>query len=128
MAPVAASRRSRPPSVRDPERRPGVGERRHANVAQPPRLHCGCGFNRLAGRDIYEAAGVFRHVGEAIAGAEGQTEVRWQLLSVSSGRSQTVPQAARRLGLTRQTALAQVCDHVDIILLALYHATDVSGK
>lgn len=52
--------------------------------------------------DIYEAAGVLRRSGEAIAGVEGQTQARWQLLSVISGGPITVAQAARRLGVTRQ--------------------------
>lgn len=52
--------------------------------------------------DIYEAAGVLRRSGESIAGAEGQSQARWQLLSVISGGPITVAQAARRLGVTRQ--------------------------
>lgn len=52
--------------------------------------------------DVYEAAGVLRRSGEAIAGAEGQSQARWQLLSVISGGPITVAQAARRLGVTRQ--------------------------
>jgi DNA-binding MarR family transcriptional regulator len=52
--------------------------------------------------DIYEAAGVLRRSGESIAGAEGQSQARWQLLSVISAGPITVAQAARRLGVTRQ--------------------------
>lgn len=52
--------------------------------------------------DIYEAAGLLRRSGEAIAGAEGQTQARWQLLSVVSDSPRSVAQAARRLGITRQ--------------------------
>lgn len=52
--------------------------------------------------DIYEAAGVLRRSGESIAGAEGQSQTRWQLLSVISAGPITVAQAARRLGVTRQ--------------------------
>jgi DNA-binding MarR family transcriptional regulator len=35
--------------------------------------------------------------------ALGQTEVRWAVLSVLSGGARTVPQVARRLGVTRQS-------------------------
>lgn len=52
--------------------------------------------------DIYEAAGALRKSGEAVAKAEGQTQARWQLLSVISGEPASVPRAARRLGLSRQ--------------------------
>ncbi|OSC41523.1 hypothetical protein B8W66_08600 [Mycobacterium decipiens] len=52
--------------------------------------------------DIYEAAGVFRKSGETIAAAEGQTQARWQLLSVVSEEALSVPRAARRLGVSRQ--------------------------
>ena len=43
-----------------------------------------------------------RQVGEGVAGEVGQTQARWQVLSVLSSFSWTVPQAARRLGVTRQ--------------------------
>ena len=52
--------------------------------------------------DVYEFAGLLRRSGEAIAAAEGQTQARWQFLSVISDGALTVPQAARRLGVTRQ--------------------------
>lgn len=52
--------------------------------------------------DVYEAAGVLRRSGEAIAAEEGQTQARWQLLSVVSGAPLTVARAARRLGVSRQ--------------------------
>jgi len=52
--------------------------------------------------DLYEAAGASRRAGEAIAAAEGQTQARWQLLSVISHGDWTVAHAARRLGITRQ--------------------------
>lgn len=52
--------------------------------------------------DVYELAGLLRRVGEAVGVQEGQTQARWQLLSVISDRALTVPQAARRLGVTRQ--------------------------
>lgn len=52
--------------------------------------------------DVFELAGLLRRSGEAIAAGEGQTQARWQLLSVVSDQALTVPQAARRLGVTRQ--------------------------
>ncbi|MCH5642450.1 MarR family winged helix-turn-helix transcriptional regulator [Gordonia sp. ABSL49_1] len=52
--------------------------------------------------DVFELAGLLRRSGEAVAAEEGQTQARWQLLSAVSERSLTVPQAARRLGVTRQ--------------------------
>jgi DNA-binding MarR family transcriptional regulator len=52
--------------------------------------------------DVYELAGLLRRTGEAAAAQEGQTQARWQLLSAISEESLTVPQAARRLGVTRQ--------------------------
>ena len=52
--------------------------------------------------DLYEVAGLLRDRGEEIAAAEGQTQARWQLLSVVSETPLTVPRAARRLGITRQ--------------------------
>jgi DNA-binding MarR family transcriptional regulator len=57
----------------------------------------------LLSADLYEAAGAVRQVGEAVAGKVGQTQARWQVLSVLSGSRWTVPQAARRLGVTRQS-------------------------
>jgi DNA-binding MarR family transcriptional regulator len=52
--------------------------------------------------DIYELAGRLREHGEAIAATVGQTQARWQVMSVASGRPQSVPQIARVLGVTRQ--------------------------
>ena len=52
--------------------------------------------------DIYELAGRFRQDGEAIARAVGQTQARWQVMSAASAEPMTVPQIARRLGVTRQ--------------------------
>ncbi|WP_030728708.1 MarR family winged helix-turn-helix transcriptional regulator [Streptomyces sp. NRRL S-237] len=52
--------------------------------------------------DVFEAAGVLRRSGEAIAATEGQTQARWQLLSVVSEEPLTVARAARRLGIARQ--------------------------
>ncbi|MGW7366062.1 MarR family winged helix-turn-helix transcriptional regulator [Streptomyces sp. NPDC054841] len=52
--------------------------------------------------DVFEAAGLLRKTGEAIAATEGQTQARWQLLSVAGEKGLTVAQAARRLGIARQ--------------------------
>ena len=61
--------------------------------------------------DVYEAAGALRRFGETTAAGEGQTQARSQLLSVVSERPLTVPQAARRLGISRQ-AVQRVADDV----------------
>src|SRR5690606_37417268 len=52
--------------------------------------------------DVYELAGRFRDGGEAIARTVGQTQARWQVMSAASADPRTVPQIARRLGVTRQ--------------------------
>jgi len=52
--------------------------------------------------DIYELAGGFRRVGEGIARTIGQTQARWQVLSAALEMPKTVPQIARRLGVSRQ--------------------------
>jgi DNA-binding MarR family transcriptional regulator len=52
--------------------------------------------------DIFELAGRFRADGEEIARTIGQTQARWQVISAASAAPRTVPQIARRLGVTRQ--------------------------
>jgi DNA-binding MarR family transcriptional regulator len=52
--------------------------------------------------DLYEAAGALRHRGDRIASVAGQTQSRWQVLSVLDGGDWTVPKIGRRLGVTRQ--------------------------
>ena len=52
--------------------------------------------------DIFQLAGAFRDKGEQIAGTVGQTQARWQVMSAASADARTVPQIARRLGVTRQ--------------------------
>lgn len=52
--------------------------------------------------DVYQLAGEFREHGETIAQTVGQTQARWQVLSAASAEPKTVPQIARRLGVTRQ--------------------------
>jgi DNA-binding MarR family transcriptional regulator len=53
--------------------------------------------------DIFELAGGLREQGEAIAKTVGQTQARWQVMSAASADPLTVPQIARRLGVTRQS-------------------------
>lgn len=52
--------------------------------------------------DVLEAAGALRRHGDLQAAAVGQTQARWQVLSVFSDDERTVPDAARRLGVSRQ--------------------------
>ena len=52
--------------------------------------------------DVYDAAGVLRRLGERTAATEGQTQARWQVLSVISEADWTVPMTADRLGTSRQ--------------------------
>jgi DNA-binding MarR family transcriptional regulator len=53
--------------------------------------------------DVYELAGRLRDYGEAIARTVGQTQARWQVMSVASAATpHSVPQIARVLGVTRQ--------------------------
>jgi DNA-binding MarR family transcriptional regulator len=59
--------------------------------------------------DIYELAGKFRARGDRLAAAIGQTQARWQVLGVASEAPLSVPQIARRLGVTRQ-AVQRVAD------------------
>jgi DNA-binding MarR family transcriptional regulator len=59
--------------------------------------------------DVYELAGALRDAGEQLAAAASQTQARWQQLTVISDGTWTVPQAARRLGVSRQ-AVQRVAD------------------
>jgi len=52
--------------------------------------------------DVFEAAGALRVHGDQLAAAVGQSQARWQVLSVLSEGDWTVATAARRLGVTRQ--------------------------
>jgi DNA-binding MarR family transcriptional regulator len=61
--------------------------------------------------DVYELAGSLRRNGDRIAGQLGQTQARWQVLSVVSEGAWTVPAVARRLGITRQ-AVQRVADEL----------------
>ena len=54
---------------------------------------------------VFETAGALRRLGDREAATAGQTQARWQVMSVvSDGDRWTVPSAARRLGITRQSA------------------------
>jgi DNA-binding MarR family transcriptional regulator len=67
--------------------------------------------------EIYECAGLFRKQGERVAVQSGQTQARWQVLSVVSNDGFTVPQIARRLGVTRQSVQRVVNElHKDNLL------------
>lgn len=52
--------------------------------------------------DVFELAGALRRQGERLAHAVGQSQARWQVLAAASAEPRTVPQIARRLGVTRQ--------------------------
>lgn len=61
--------------------------------------------------DLFEAAGLGRRVGEKIAATEGQTQARWQTMwTIDAGGALTVPQVARRLGVSRQNEQRVVND------------------
>ncbi|MEY9929784.1 DNA-binding MarR family transcriptional regulator [Catenulispora sp. GP43] len=64
--------------------------------------------------DVFEAAGALRRLGERTADAEGLTQARWQVLSVASEDPLTVPQAARRLGVSRQNVQRVANDLVEL--------------
>lgn len=59
--------------------------------------------------NVFEAAGAMRRHGDMQAAVVGQTQARWQVLSVLSDEPRTVPAAARRLGVTRQ-AVQRIAD------------------
>ena len=64
--------------------------------------------------DLFEAAGLGRRIGEKIAATEGQTQARWQTMwTIDDGVALTVPQIARRLGVSRQNEQRVVSDLVD---------------
>jgi len=52
--------------------------------------------------DVFELAGAFRRRGEYLARTVGQSQARWQVLSAAPAEPKTVPQIARRLGVSRQ--------------------------
>lgn len=68
----------------------------------------------------FRANGLLLAVGDLVAGEEGLTSARWQVLGAIflAERPLTVPQIARRMGLTRQSVHATVRHLVDHGLLA----------
>ncbi|MGC7094581.1 MarR family winged helix-turn-helix transcriptional regulator [Amycolatopsis lurida] len=60
--------------------------------------------------DVYDLAGISRRTSEDIAREAGQTAARWHVLGVLSDGPRTVPNAARRLGLTPQSVQRVVGD------------------
>jgi DNA-binding MarR family transcriptional regulator len=60
------------------------------------------GLIRLILEDASGSAGALRRHHEYMARAVGQSQARWQVLSAVSAEPRTVPQIARRLGVTRQ--------------------------
>lgn len=71
--------------------------------------------------DVYEIAGRFRANGETIACSIGQTQARWQVLSAASADPRTVPQIARRLGVSRQN-VQRIADQLVAEHWASFHA------
>jgi DNA-binding MarR family transcriptional regulator len=61
---------------------------------------------------VFRAAGALRRNGDLIARTVGQTQARWQVLSVVSGRDDwTAPRVAYELGISRQ-AVQRVADEL----------------
>ena len=60
--------------------------------------------------ETFRANGLLLAAGDLIAGEEGLTSARWQVLGAvaMAERPLTVPQIARRMGLTRQSVQASV--------------------
>jgi DNA-binding MarR family transcriptional regulator len=69
--------------------------------------------------DVYHVAGEMRRNGERIAATAGQTQARWQLMSVASEGDWTVADAARRLGVSRQ-GVQRIADELVAESLAFY--------
>jgi DNA-binding MarR family transcriptional regulator len=62
--------------------------------------------------ELFEAAGVGRHWSEELASREGLTQARWQTMWIAATGQLTVPQIARRLGVSRQNVQRVVNDLV----------------
>jgi DNA-binding MarR family transcriptional regulator len=60
--------------------------------------------------ELFEAAAVGRRIGEEYAARAGQTQARWQTLWTIEVGPFTVPQIARRLGVSRQHILRMTND------------------
>jgi DNA-binding MarR family transcriptional regulator len=74
----------------------------------------------------FRANGLLLAAGDALAASEGLTSARWQVLGALAlaQRPLTVPQIARRMGLTRQSVHATVARLVRDGLLELAPNTD----
>jgi DNA-binding MarR family transcriptional regulator len=77
--------------------------------------------------DVFQLAGAFRELGERIASKVGQTQARWQVLSVISDGPWTVAQAARRLGYARQS-VQRTADQLTAAGLAQYKPNPAHAK
>ena len=53
--------------------------------------------------ELHETAAALRARGEAVARSAGQSQARWHVLFTLADGPMTVPDLARRLGLTRQS-------------------------
>lgn len=69
--------------------------------------------------ELFEAAGAGRRLGENYAALAGQTQARWQTLWTMDIAPMTVPQVARRLGVSRQHILRLTNELVDEGLVEL---------
>jgi len=74
--------------------------------------------------DVFHLAGEFRQLGNEIAGRVGQTQARWQALSVVSDGPRTVAQMARRLGYVRQSVQRTADQLADEALTRYIHNPD----
>jgi DNA-binding MarR family transcriptional regulator len=63
--------------------------------------------------DIFETTGRLRRMSDAIARSVGQSQARWQVLSVVSEGRWSVPRIADRLGVTRQNVQRVADDLVE---------------
>lgn len=65
--------------------------------------------------EVFRANGLLLAAGDGIAGREGLTSARWQVLGAVAlaGQAITVPQIGRRMGLTRQSVQATMNRLVD---------------
>lgn len=77
--------------------------------------------------DIFETAGRLRRLGDAVARTSGQSQARWQVLSVISEGRWTVPRIADRLGVTRQS-VQRVADELHADGFAIYAANGAHAR
>ena len=91
--------------------------------------------------EVFRATGLLLSAGNRLAVKEGLTAARWQVLGAVAlaGRPLTVPQIARRMGLTRQAVQASVnrlaadelvetCDNRDHRRSRLIGLTELGGR